>query len=108
MRKGKSHGGLFLTLLFSLILHFSWSIPAWILLILHFAASLPIYWFWIALGAWLLVVLLRSCVIAFASRRSAAPKPVRENKNPYSVGQKQKRASEPGHDMAYDDFRRED
>ena len=58
-------------------------IPAAILLVLHFWPGIPLYWFFIALGAWILLVLVRMLWIRFAVR-SAAETPERENKNPYS------------------------
>ena len=81
----KDRGGFLLCLLWHALLYFLWSAPAWILLALHFIVGLPIVWFWVALGAWLLLILLRTLLVIFARYGSAHRIPVPENKNPYSV-----------------------
>jgi hypothetical protein len=83
MEQTKS-GGFFLCLLWHALLYFLWSAPAWILLALHFILGIPLVWFWIALGAWALLILLRSLLVLFARYASAHRIPVPENKNPYS------------------------
>ena len=80
----KERGGFLLCILWYAILYFLWTIPAWILLVLHFTVGLPIVWFWVALGAWLLLILLRTLLVIFARYGSAHRIPVPENKNPYS------------------------
>ena len=80
----KDRGGFFLCLLWHALLYFLWTIPAWILLALHFAIGLSIVWFWVALGAWGLLILLRSLLVVFARYCSAHRIPVPANKNPYS------------------------
>ena len=80
----KDRGGFFLCLLWYAILYFCGSIPAWILLVLHFTVGLPIVWFWVALGAWGLLVLLRTLLVIFARYGFSHRIPVPENKNPYS------------------------
>lgn len=81
----KDRGGFFLCVLWNAILYFLWTIPAWILLVLHFTIGLPLVWFWAALGAWVLVIVLRTLLVMFARYGSAHRIPVPENKNPYSV-----------------------
>ncbi|MCQ2456385.1 MAG: hypothetical protein MJ096_03425 [Clostridia bacterium] len=60
------------------------SLPVWALLILHFTIGLHIKWFWIAVGAWFAVCLIRYFLILFA-RSASTPTPRRDNKNPYSA-----------------------
>lgn len=79
----KRIGRFLLSLLINLVFHWEGLIPAAILLVLHFWPGIPLYWFFIALGAWILLVLVRMLWIRFAVR-SAAETPERENKNPYS------------------------
>ena len=55
--------GFFLCIFWQMFLYAVWSVPAWILLILHFAVGVPLRWFWIALGAWFVVMLLRTLLI---------------------------------------------
>ena len=81
----KDRGGFFLCVLWNAILYFLWTIPAWILLVLHFTIGLPLVWFLAALGAWVLVIVLRTLLVMFARYGSAHRIPVPENKNPYSV-----------------------
>ncbi len=80
----KEHGGFFLCLLWHALLHSWGTIPAWALLALHFTVGLPIVWFWVALGAWALAILLRTLLVIFARYGAAHRIPVPENKNPYS------------------------
>lgn len=80
-------------LLFFLFLRVSsWvcSVPMWATLICHFVFGLPIFWFWLTLAAWLLGGLLWYLVIVFArwGADTAEADVVKENKNPYSVGNK--------------------
>lgn len=84
MRMSKRAGNFFLALLFNMVLNFEWSIPAWILLALHYFLGWRILWFWIALGLWILNIVLWMEFLCFASDCSNE-KPYRENKNPYSA-----------------------
>ena len=82
MKKAES-GNFFLALILNLVFNLEWVIPAVILLVLHFTTGLPIYWFWIALGLWLGIILIMTLALGWAGK-SSAPPPPRENKNPYS------------------------
>lgn len=75
--------GLAISLFFRLS---SWlcSVPMWLTLILHFVTGLPLYWFWATLAVWLLVGIIRYCVIVFARWGANSPEMPKENKNPYS------------------------
>lgn len=87
MKMTKRAGNFFLVLLFNMLLNIEWTIPAWILLALHYFCGWRILWFWIALGVWLLNILLWMYFLRCATR-CGAEKPYRENKNPYSVTSK--------------------
>lgn len=80
----KSTSGILLTLLIGFIYNLWWSIPAWVLLILHFAIDLAIVWFWVALGVWVLLVIVSSLFIRFANKCSQIRDPEKKNINPYS------------------------
>lgn len=84
MRMSKRAGNFFLALLFNMVLNLEWSIPAWILLALHYFLGWRILWFWIALGLWILSIVLWMKFLGFASDCSNE-KTYRENKNPYSA-----------------------
>ena len=85
MRSSQRATSFLLCLLFNLLLNLDRSVPAWVLLALHFVLGWSMLWFWLALGLWLLAVVGWTCFMGFAARNSNAPKPYRENKNPYSV-----------------------
>ena len=80
----KERGGLFLCILWHALLYILWTIPAWILLALHFLVGLPLVWFWIALGAWVFAILLRTLFVMLGRYSFQHRIPVPENKNPYS------------------------
>lgn len=84
MRRTKRTGSFWLCLLINILLNLDGTIPAWILLGLHFWLDISILWFWLALGLWLLGIVLWMLVMGWANRCSQ-PTPPRENKNPYSV-----------------------
>lgn len=70
----------------SLILHWEWSIPAWILLICHFAFGISIWWF---VGAFVLYVVFVRLYVHFIGgmiRLGNSDEAPKENKNPYSHG----------------------
>ncbi len=87
MRRTKFNGGFWLCFLFNILLNLEWSVPAWVLLALHFVLDWSILWFCLALGAWLLGILLWMLILGWA-RNCSTPTPYRPNKNPYSVGNK--------------------
>lgn len=80
----KDRGGFFLCLLWHALLYLPWSLPAWALLILHVAIGLKLVWFWVALGVWLLCIVLRTLLVLLARYGASHRIPVPENKNPYS------------------------
>ncbi|MBE6564949.1 MAG: hypothetical protein E7655_06730 [Ruminococcaceae bacterium] len=68
----------------SLAMRLEWSIPAWILLACHFWLGLPIWWFWLAIAAWILPIVIRLAILRWASSCGQKTDPPKENKNPYS------------------------
>lgn len=87
MRTTRRFSNFFLCLLFNLFLNFEWTIPAWILLALHFILGWSIWWFWLAIGLWLLDILIWMSFIRWAGS-CRTDDPTKENKNPYSVKNK--------------------
>ena len=73
-----------LNFILSLIFHWYWSIPAWILLILHFAFGISVWW---SVGAFILYVIgVRIFVhavgwLVYMGNQDEKPA---KNKNPYS------------------------
>ena len=88
MGKTKGSGGGLLYLLINLLLNLKWSIPAWILLGLHFWLGISLWWFVGGLAFWVLSILADMWLIRWAANCSNEQTPPKENKNPYSVGQK--------------------
>ena len=88
MKRLRKSGNFFLALLFNMILNLEWTIPAWILLGCHFWFDWSIRWFWLALGLWILDILLWMDIMGWAARCGSEPDKPKENKNPYSVGAK--------------------
>jgi len=85
MRRIRASGNFFLCLLLNIILNPEWTIPAWILLLCHFFLNCSIRWFFLALGIYLLVIILQMVLMGLAVRLGTTPDKPKENKNPYSV-----------------------
>lgn len=85
MRRMRNSGNFFLCLLLNMLMNLEWTIPAWILLVLYFVLDWSILWFWLALGLWVLDILIMMGIMRWASTAEGPDRP-RENKNPYSVG----------------------
>lgn len=88
MRKTKKSGSFLVCLLFNLIVNFEWSIPAWLLLAAHFIWNISLWWFVGAIGFWVLVMVSFMWIVGWASECSSHRDPPKENKNPYSVKNK--------------------
>jgi len=88
MKQFRRGGNFLAVLLFNMLINFEWTIPAWVLLACHFFFDWSIIWFWIALGLWLLNILIWMGIIGWASDCGNTPDKPKENKNPYSVGAK--------------------
>lgn len=88
MRKTKSNGGFWLCLLLNIVLNFEGIIPAAILLALHFLLHISIWWAVAAFAVWIVGILVWMLIMNWAARCSSTPDKPKENKNPYSVGNK--------------------
>lgn len=88
MRSTTRSGNFFLCLLFNLLLNYEGIIPAAILTGMHFWADWPLWWAAAAFAAWVLWLIVWMYFIGWATRCGNAPDAPRENKNPYSAGQK--------------------
>ncbi|MEA5059657.1 MAG: hypothetical protein VB049_06435 [Candidatus Pelethousia sp.] len=75
-------GSFLLCLLLNLLLHFTWSIPAWILLGLHFWLGLSIWWFSAALALWVFMTFLLMGAIGLAAGCESPAEKRRTNKMP--------------------------
>ena len=67
MKKLRNSGNFFAALLFNMLMSLEWTIPAWLLLACHFFFDWSIRWFWIALGVWLLDILLKMEFVSWAA-----------------------------------------
>lgn len=88
MRKTNYSGNFFICLLLNIVLNLDELIPAAVLLLLHFVLDISIWW---AIGAfilWILWLILWMFFVGWASKAGSEPDPPKENKNPYSVGNK--------------------
>ena len=85
--RGTGRSGSFLfCLLINMLLNPEWIIPAAILLALHFLPGWSVWWAVLALGAWIIGIILWMCFIGWAGRCGNVPDPPKENRNPYSSG----------------------
>lgn len=72
----------------NLVLNYEFLVVAIALLILHFVLGVPKFLFWLCLGIWILPNLLFSLLLFFLAGMDSGQVDEKENKNPYSVGQK--------------------
>ena len=86
MRRTKRNGSFLLCLLINMLLNLEGMIPAVILFVLHFWLGWSIWWAVLALGLWILGLILWMLVIGWAGKCNSTPDPPKENKNPYSSG----------------------
>lgn len=73
-----------LSVLLSLLFHWYWSIPGWILLILHFVVGISIWWSVGAFLLWIIGVRVFVRVIGWLTYMGNKPEDENKNKNPYS------------------------
>lgn len=90
MRRTNRNGSFILCLLINMLLNLEWAIPAVILLALHFLLGISVWWSAIALGLWILGLVLWMHIIGWAAGCGSSHDKPKENKNPYSVGNKSK------------------
>ena len=88
MRKTNRSGSFFICLLFNMLVNIEGLIPAAVLLILHFVFEWSVWWAVLAAGLWALWLILWMLFMGFAAKSSNTPDPPKQNKNPYSVGNK--------------------
>ena len=74
----------------NLLLNLEGAIPALILLGLHFWLDWPLWPVWVALGLWVLGIVVWMRIVGWAADCGNTPDPPKENKNPYSVTNKEK------------------
>ena len=101
MRRAKRSGSFILCLLFNMLMNLEVLIPAAVLLILHFLFDWSIWWSVLAAALWIVLIILWMLFIGWSGRCGSTPDTPKENKNPYSVGNKkdlktEKDASEAG------------
>ena len=85
MRKTKRSGGFWLCLLINMMLNLEGLIPAAVLLVLHFLLGWSVWWAALALGVWIVWLVVWMKLIGWAGDCSSTTDPPKENKNPYSV-----------------------
>ena len=101
MRRAKRSGSFILCLLFNMLMNLEGLIPAAVLLILHFLFDWSIWWSVLAAALWIVLIILWMLFIGWSGRCGSTPDTPKENKNPYSLGNKkdlktEKDASEAG------------
>lgn len=88
MRRAKLSGSFILCLLFNMLMNLEGLIPAAVLLILHFLFDWSIWWSVLAAALWIVLIILWMLFIGWSGRCGSTPDTPKENKNPYSVGNK--------------------
>ena len=88
MRKTNRSGSFLLCLLFNMLLNLEGLIPAAVFLALHFILKWSIWWAVLTAALWILYLILWMQFMKFAAISSNTADPPKENKNPYSVGNK--------------------
>ena len=73
-----------LSVLLSLLFHWYWSIPAWVLLVLHFTLGISIWWFVAALLLWIVGVRLFMRLVGWLTYMGNKKEAENKNVNPYS------------------------
>lgn len=84
MRRTSRFKNRFICFLINLLLNLEWTIPAWIALALHKFLGISVWWFWGALGFWMLSTLCSTLLFSALATAGSERTPPRENKNPYS------------------------
>lgn len=77
-----------LNFVLSLIFHWYWSIPAWILLILHFVLGISIWWFAGAFALYVIGVRIFVHAVGWLVSMGNEDEKPQKNINPYSVKSK--------------------
>lgn len=87
LKRNTDKSSFFISLGLNLLLNYEFLIVAIVLLVLHFVVKLPIWLFWLSILIWILPSLLMTLFLFFLSGVDTGDVDVKENKNPYSVGQ---------------------
>ena len=84
MKRARGHG-LFLSIIINMLFRAYWLILVCALVILHFAVGWPLWLIIIPIVFWILHAVLITVILGWANTSAKTePKPVQENKNPYS------------------------
>ena len=83
MKRAQGHGFL-LSLIINMLFRAYWLVLVCVLVILHFVLGWPLWLIVIPIVFWVLHALLITAILGWANDSAVAPKPVQENKNPYS------------------------
>ena len=83
MKRAQGHGFV-LSLLINMMFRAYWLVLVCVLVILHFVLGWPLWLIVIPIVFWIVHALLITVILGWASDSGNSPKPVQENKNPYS------------------------
>ena len=86
MRRTKRGGNFLMCLLFNMLLNLEGLIPAAVLLALHFLFDWSVWWSVLAVGLWILWLILWMLFIGWAGKCGSTHDAPKKNKNPYSAG----------------------
>lgn len=84
MQRRSESGGFLASVLFTMALNLQWLFPAVILFVFHFVFGWSLWWTALAVGLWLLWIVVAVALLCLASKAGNAPRPQTQNKNPYS------------------------
>ena len=73
-----------LSLLINMLFRAYWLILVCVLIVLHFIFVWPLWLIVIPIAFWVIHALLITLILGWANSAADQPKPVQENKNPYS------------------------
>lgn len=88
MRRIQRSGSFVLCLLVNMFLNMEGLILAIALLVLHFVLKWPVWWSLLAFSLWVIWLIFWMLFTGWAGHCSNIPDPPKQNKNPYSVGNK--------------------
>ncbi len=83
MKRAQGHGFL-LSFLINMLFRAYWLVLVCVLVILHFVLGWPLWLIVIPIVFWVIHALLITVILGWANDSANTPKPVQENKNPYS------------------------
>lgn len=87
--KKRCNGDFGLCYFMNLVFDLEWSIPAWLLLIMHFVLNWSIWFFVVAMGLFVIGVLVKTIFIGWAASVGKISDKPKQNLNPYSVKNEQ-------------------